>query len=194
MLAVLDLWLLPQGPGSGLGWLLAAFLAGAVALALDAPAADLTAPSPVSLRFRACARLLLVVPALGAWAAYGAVVGQRAPGPVWWAVALVGAGLTLTAVAAGAVLQRGSHPEPGGLVASGTVLGVVALMVLPLPGGLQPFDVSGAWTWSTTLWGGAAGVAVVLLWWATADPWHHRSGLPARKESHAAAPGPPAPH
>lgn len=176
--AALDLWAVPDGPGSGLTWLVAATLAGAVALALDAPAAELTAPSPVSLRFRAGARLLLVLPTLGVWAAYGAVVvGQRSPGPVWWAVALVGAGLTLTAAAAGAVLQRAAHPEPGGPVASVVLLGVVALMVLPLPEGLQPFDVSGERTWSTTLWSGAGGVAVILLWWATADPWHRAPGL-----------------
>lgn len=188
-LAVLDRWVVPGGPGNGLIWLVAAFLAGAVALALDSPTRDLTAAAPVSQRFRTGARLALVLPAVAGWAAY-VLVSDPGDGRSGWALVLAGTSLVLVGGAAAGGLQRTGMPEPGGLVASALLLLVVGLMVVPLPGELMPFDLSAGWTRATTLWSGAAGVAVVLLWWATADAWRRVPGLPVRKESRAGPPGP----
>lgn len=189
-LGVLDLWVLPGGPGTGLGWVVAALLGGAVALGLDSPAHALVAPTPVSQRFRTAARLALVLPALGVWTAYGVLVTTLGGGgPTVSALALIGPCLVLATCAGAGVMQRGGVAEPGGLAASVVLLAVVGLLVLPLPGELRPFDVSGEWTAPATLWSGVAGVAVILLWWATADQWRRTPGRQAREESPAGWPG-----
>jgi hypothetical protein len=49
-------------------------------------------------------------------------------------------------------------------------------MILPLPHGLAPYDVSGRWTDSTALWTVVGAIGIAALAWGTADPWRHGLG------------------
>lgn len=184
-LAVLDLTVWPNGPGSILTWLAVALTAGAMALALDDPAGDVLDATPTSRRLRTGVRIVATLPLLAGWAAYALVLqGQldRIGGSVS-AVALVvvGAGFAVLGVAGAAALRANGQREPGGVVASALVLAALAVFVLPWPGAARVLDVSGAWTSSTAGWLVATVLAAGVGWVATSDPWRRVAGARHRR-------------
>lgn len=168
-LALLDLAVWRDGPGSLLTWLSAALAATAAALALDQPAAGVTDVVPYSRARRLTARLLVVVVAVACWAAYaGLVVGDEPSGVTvsWGAVTAAGLGLILLGPALAAILARPDNREPGSLAGSLVVLAVVGLVTVQLPGDLDPFDVSTLGSDATLVWGVVAGASGLVLAWA----------------------------
>jgi hypothetical protein len=179
-LAVLDLTIWPGGPGSELLWLVAALLGGAVAIALDDPAATVTDAVPIPRWWRVAIRLLVGAGALAGWGAYVARVTDAVSVPAapvsWLALVLIGTALVLLAAGPAAALGRSGAGEPGSVVASMAVVSVLGLMILPLPGDFAAYDVSERWTDATASWTvlGAAGAAALA--WGAADPWRRRFG------------------
>jgi hypothetical protein len=76
---------------------------------------------------------------------------------------VVGAALLLAGPAASLVLSGPDNRDPGALVASVLVAIVVGLLVVSLPGGVEPFDVADAWTKATAIWGVVAVVCAAVL-------------------------------
>lgn len=162
-LAGLDLTVWREGPGSPLAWLSAALLASAAALALDQPAGAVTEAAPYALGRRLAARLLVAGIAVVGWAGYAGLVAQSAPSVSWPALAVAGSGLVLTGPALAVLLGGPDNREPGSLAASLLVAVVVGLMVVPLPAGLRPFDVSGTSGGGVLVWAAVAASAVAVL-------------------------------
>ncbi len=179
-LAALDLTIWPGGPGSELLWLVASLLAGAVAVALDDPAATLTRALPTRQWWRTAARLLVAVGALAAWSGYVArVAAASAPTGAavsWLALVLVGAALVLAVAGPAAASGRALAGEPGSLVASSAVVVVLGLLILPLPGDLAVYDVSERWNDTTASWTVVGALGAAALVWGAGDPWRRRPG------------------
>jgi hypothetical protein len=168
-LSVLDLTLWRDGPGSALTWLAAALGAAAAALALDQPAAAVTDAAPHPLRTRLALRLLVAAFGGCCWAGYAALVVHGAPTGVtvsWIALTTAGTGLLLLGPAAAVLLARADNLEPGSLAGSFVVVLVVGLMTVPLPRGLNPFDVSAVGSDATMSWGAVALTSTAILVWA----------------------------
>ena len=157
-LAVLDLTVWPRGPGSELGALVAGLLGGSAALALDDPAAGVTRAVPTT------APAAYGDPAggrgrgrrwRGACTSRGRPTRMRADGLLasWLTLVVIGSGVVALCVGVACALGRAGDGQPGTMVASTAVLGMLGLMVLPLPGELAAFDVSSRWTDATGLWG-----------------------------------------
>src|SRR3954451_19774060 len=166
LLAVLDLTVWPRGPGSMLTWLCAALLGGAAALAFDQPASSVTQATPYPAGLRIASRLLVVAGGGVGWSAYAWTVADGQPQSVsvsWTALTLVGAGLLLIGPAASLVLSGPDNRDPGALVASVLVAIVIGLLVVPLPGDVDPFDVADAWTKATAIWGVVAVACAAVL-------------------------------
>ena len=179
-LAVLDLTVWPRGPGSELGALVAGLLGGSAALALDDPAAGVTRAVPTTRRRRTTIRLVVAAGLVGAWCLYvarvtGTLHADGLPAS-WLTLVAIGSGVVALCVGAACAVGRGGDGQPGTMVASTAVLGMLGLMILPLPGGLAAYDVSSRWTGATRLWTvlGLAGVAA--LCWGAADPWRRGRG------------------
>ena len=112
---------------------------------------------------------------------------MRADGlPVsWLTLVVIGSGVVALCVGVACALGRGGDGQPGTMVASTAVLGMLGLMILPLPGELAAYDVSSRWTDATGLWGLLGAVGVAALCWGAADPWRRTalrcSGQPGRE-------------
>ena len=101
---------------------------------------------------------------------------MRADGlPVsWLTLVVIGSGLVALCVGAACALGRGGDGQPGTVVASTAVLGMLGLMILPLPGELAAYDASSRWTDATALWSLLGAVGVAALCWGAADAWRGR--------------------
>jgi hypothetical protein len=165
-LAALDLTAWRDGPGSLLTWLSAALLGAAGALALDQPARAVTDAAPYSSARRLAARLLVAAGAVLCWAGYSGLVVRGEPAGAsrsWTALAVAGTGLVLLGPALAVLLGGPDNREPGSLAGSLVVAVVVGLLVVRLPGGAAPFDVSAAGGDATVIWGGVALLSAVVL-------------------------------
>ena len=89
----------------------------------------------------------------------------------WLTLVVIGSGVVALCVGAACVLGRDGDGQPGTLVASTAVLGMLGLMILPLPGELAAYDASARWTYATRLWTGLGLVGVAALCWGSADAW-----------------------
>ena len=168
-LAVLDLTVWRGGPGSLPAWLSAALGAAAAALALDQPAAAVTDAVPYAYGRRLAARLVVVAFGAACWAGYAALVVRGQPPGVtisWGAVTTAGVGLLLLGPALAVLLGGPDNPEPGSLAGSIVVLTVVGLTIVPLPRGLDAFDVSTMKGDAPLVWGFVALASVLVLAWA----------------------------
>lgn len=175
-LAALDLTVWARGPGSELTILVAGLLGGAAALALDDPAAGVTRAVPTTRRRRTALRLVVAAGAVGAWCLYVAVTAEamRTDGrpASWVTLAVIGGGVLALCVGVATAIGRGGRDgQPGATVASTAVLGMLGLMLLPLPGDLAAYDTSSRWTDATALWALLGLAGVVALCWGAADPW-----------------------
>ena len=76
---------------------------------------------------------------------------MRADGlPVsWLTLVVIGSGVVALASGAACAFGRGGDGQPGTVVASTAVLGMLGLMILPLPGDLAAYDASSRWTDAT---------------------------------------------
>jgi hypothetical protein len=179
-LAVLDLTVWPRGPGSELCALVAGLLGGSAALALDDPAAGVTAAAPTTRRRRTAVRLVVAAVVVGVWCGYvGWVVSAlRADGidTSWLTLVAIGTGVVALCTGVAVDLGREGDAQPGSAVAATAVIGMLGLMVLPLPGDLAPYDASSRWTDATALWTVLGGVGLAALWRGSADPWRRRPG------------------
>ena len=179
-LAVLDLTVWPRGPGSELGALVAGLLGGSAALALDDPAAGVTAAVPTTRRRRTAVRLVVAAAAVGVWCAYvGWVVSAlRAEGldMSLLTFGVIGSGVVALCVGVAVDLGRHGDGQPGSAVAATAVIGMLGLMVLPLPGDLAAYDASARWTDATALWSVLGALGMAALWRGSADPWRRGSG------------------
>ena len=158
-----------DGPAPPLLWLGLGALAVGVAPCLDDPAAPVTAATPVSERRRMLERQAVPATVLALWAAHAALVDGREglSGPH---VLLTGAGVLAVAVAAAGTARRLGRAQPGAAVGSSTLLLVVACTLFqPLLGDTVVLQAhaegSQPWGWVVVLL-----LAVVVLWWASADP------------------------
>jgi len=180
VLAVLDLTVWPRGPGSELVALVAGLLGGAAALALDDPAAAVTRAVPTTRRRRTAIRLVVAAAVGAAWFGYVArvAVALRADGQPgsWLTLVVIGSGVVALCVGVACALGRGGDAQPGTMVASVAVLGMLGLMIVPLPGQVAPYDVSSRWTDATALWTGLGAIGVAALAWGATDPWRRGSG------------------
>ena len=174
-LAVLDLTVWSRGPGSELVVLVAGLLGGAAALGLDDPAAGVTRAVPTTRRRRTAVRLVVAAGAVALWCLYVARVAHalRSDGlsASWLTLVVIGSGVVALCVGAACALGRDGDGQPGTLVASTAVLGMLGLMILPLPDDLAPYDVSSTWTDATRLWSLVGAVGVAALCWGSADAW-----------------------
>ena len=85
------------------------------------------------------------------------------------ALALTGTGSLLAAIAAADVLRRLGVDEPGPVVGSVSLLGVLGCLLFQPFGGvvvLQAYDDLG----STTLWPAVLLMSIAVLAWSTSDP------------------------
>lgn len=168
-LAMLDLTVWRGGPGSLLTWLSAALAATAAALALDQPAAAVTAAAPYSGNRRLAARLLVAAAAGACWAGYAGLVASDQPSGVtvsWGAVTTAGVGLILLGPAVAVLLAGPDSREPGSLAGSLVVAVVIGLMTVSLPHDLHPLDVSDIGSDATRVWGAVTILSVSVLAWA----------------------------
>ena len=90
----------------------------------------------------------------------------------WLTLVVIGSGVVALCVGVACTLGRGGDGQPGTMVASTAVLGMLGLRVLPLQGELAACDVSSRWTDATGLWGLLGLVGVAALCWGASDPWH----------------------
>ena len=179
-LAVLDLTVWPRGPGSELGALVAGLLGGSSALALDDPAAGVTRAVPTTRRRRTAVRLVFATGAVLAWCLYvGRVTdAQRADGLLvsWSTLVVIGTGVVALCVGTASAFGRQGEGQPGTMVASTAVLGMLGLMIVPLPGDLAAYDTSSRWTDATVLWSVLGALGVAALRWGAGDAWRRCSG------------------
>lgn len=178
----LDLSVWPQGPGATPAWLAAALLAGAACFALDQPAAGIVASSPTSRTRRTAVRAAIGLAAWSIWVGYAALWRAQlsVAVPQWWAQALVGGGLVLLALGLCATLVRSGQVEPAGGVTGGLVLAVIGLAVMPLPWGLQVFDLAGTRGSTTVFWVAVAVVGAGGLVWGGRDEGTRPQGIRTR--------------
>lgn len=180
VLVGLDLTVWPRGPGSELGWLVAGLLGGSAALALDDPAAGVTRAVPTPRRRRAAIRLVVAAGVVGAWCLYVARTAHatRAEGlpTSWVTLAVIGSGVIALCVGVACSVGRTGDGQPGAVVASTALVGMLGLMLLPLPGGVAAYDASSRWTDATALWSALGAFGVAALAWGAADPWQRFPG------------------
>ena len=95
---------------------------------------------PTTRRRRTAVRLIVALGADGVWCLYatGVTDALRADGLTvsWLTLALIGSGAVTLCAGAACALGRRGDGQPGTVVASTAVLGMLGLMILPLPGEL----------------------------------------------------------
>ena len=157
-----------DGPQPTFLWLgLGALILGVVAC-LDEPAAMVTGACPATRRRRTVERLLAASPVVVGWCVLAGLV-DGVNGLSGSALALTGTGSLLAAIAAADVLRRLGVDEPGPVVGSVALLGLLGCLLFQPIGGLvvlQAYDDLG----STALWPAVLVMSIAVLAWSTNDP------------------------
>lgn len=147
-------------------------LVAAAAFVLDEPAAATVDAMPNTRRRRTAARTTAVALPLAVWVLGVLALELRTAVTPAGGLLVEGAGVLAVAVAAAAVLRLVGRADPGEAVA--TVLGAGMLGVIifnPPPRSVPIFPIDHGWAASTTLWVGLTAAAVILVLFASRDPY-----------------------
>lgn len=160
---------LMDGPAPPFVWLGLGSLVLGVGCCLDDPSAMVTAACPATRRRRTVERMIVPL-VVATWWCLFAVLVDGVNGLSGTSVALTGTGAILATLATADWLRRLGVDQPGSVIGSVTLLGLVGCLLFQPFGDvvvLQAYEDRGS---AGYLWVAASLVACLSLLWSTSDP------------------------